>query len=75
MENYTAENFEIVGQAMLKMAYNFWPVILFAVMYAVWETKVYSPSRVRPKSKTATDRRLNSQYSRDCAEQTGNRHL
>lgn len=32
MENFTTENFMIVGQAMWKMFTFFWPVVLVAVV-------------------------------------------
>ena len=32
MENWTIENFMLVGQAMLKMSAFFWPVILAAAV-------------------------------------------
>lgn len=67
MENYTAENFEIVGLAMLKMAYNFWPIIVFAVCYAVWEV-IWRPfeTQARPKIKNANRNHGTTPYrSRD----------
>ena len=72
MENWTVDNFYIVGLAMLKIAYNFWPVIVFIIAYAVWETYILN---ARPKSKTANKQRVKSQYSRDAAQHTGRRHL
>ena len=72
MQNFTFDNFMIVSQAMLQIAINFWPVIAF--IFAIAVCKPFF-SRARPKSKTAKTRRLNSQYSRDCAQQSGRRHL
>ena len=72
MQQLTTENLLIVGEAMLKIAFNFWPVIVFIIAYAVWETYVLN---ARPKSKTANKHRVRSQYSRDAAQQTGRRHL
>ena len=39
MENWTIENFMIVGQAMLKMAGFFWPIIVAAaiLMFVEWQ--------------------------------------
>jgi len=63
MENYTAENFEIVGQAMLKMAYNFWPIIVFVIVYALWEA-LWKPfeRHARPKIKNANRDDGNTPY-------------
>ena len=63
MENWTAENFEIVGLALIKMAYNFWPIIVFVVGYALWEV-IYRPfdSRARPKIRNANRDSGNSPY-------------
>ena len=72
MENWTVENFELVGLAMLKMAYNFWPVIAFCIGYALWETYV---SRARVKSKIANRSDRRGQYSRDASQHVGRRHL
>ena len=33
MDNWTIENFMIVGQAMMKMAGFFWPVLFVIAMY------------------------------------------
>ena len=91
MEHWTAENFELVGLAMLKMAYNFWPIIALVVGYCIWET-IYQPfeRRARPKFKNATRVseedvyradprparvRVKRSYSRDAAQHTGRRHL
>lgn len=54
MENWTVENFEIVGLAMMKMAYNFWPIIVFAIGYGIWEA-IWKPfdRRARPKIRNA----------------------
>lgn len=75
MENWTLDNFYIVGLAMLKIAYNFWPVILVVVAYVIWETFVYNPKLVRAKSKITKTSDRESQYSRDSAQQSGRRHL
>ena len=37
MDNWTLENFMIVGQAMWKMAGFFWPVLLVAAVFMVVE--------------------------------------
>lgn len=37
MENWTIENFMIVGQAMLKMAGFFWPVLLAVTVFFVMD--------------------------------------
>ena len=39
MENWTIENFMIVGQAMLKMLGFFWPVVLAAIIMTLWSRK------------------------------------
>ncbi len=49
MENLTYENIMIVNQAMLKIAYNFWPCIALFVGYCVYETWFMKPARVRAK--------------------------
>ena len=38
MKNLTYENITIVSQAMLKIAYNFWPCIVLFAGYCVYET-------------------------------------
>ena len=38
MENLTYENITIVSQAMLKVAYNFWPCIVLFAGFCVYET-------------------------------------
>lgn len=42
MENWTIENFMIVGQAMLKMSAFFWPIILagVVVMFIEWRKEL-----------------------------------
>ena len=45
MENLTHENFMIVAEAMLKITYNFWPVVVFCVGYAIYETYLLKGSR------------------------------
>ncbi len=72
MENWTVDNFYIVGLAMLKIAYNFWPVIVFCIGYAMWETYI---SRARVKSKIANSSDSRGQYSRDASQHVGRRHL
>lgn len=37
MENWTIENFTLVGQCMLKMAGFFWPVILATAVFMLIE--------------------------------------
>ena len=37
MENWTIENFMIVGQAMWKMTGFFWPVLLAAAIFFVMD--------------------------------------
>ena len=39
MENWTIENFMIVGQAMLKMLGFFWPIVLVTIVMMVWSHK------------------------------------
>jgi len=76
MENWTAENFELVGLALLKMAYNFWPILAVIAVYCLWEA-VYRPFErgARPKINNAYYRERGKSYSRDCAQQSGRRHL
>jgi len=47
MENWTIENFMLVGQAMAKMAGFFWPVILLAgiMMYVEWRKECINEIR------------------------------
>tara|TARA_B100000683_G_C12126002_1_gene405536 strand:- start:39 stop:179 length:141 start_codon:yes stop_codon:yes gene_type:complete len=45
MENLTYENFMIAGEAMLKITYNFWPVVVFCIGYAIYETYLLGGSR------------------------------
>ena len=68
MENWTVDNFYIVGLAMLKIAYNFWPVIVFCIGYALWETYT-TPKRVRSKSRIA------NYPDRESDTYAGRRHL
>lgn len=37
MENITIENLTIVGQAAIKMVGYFWPIIVLAIGYMIWE--------------------------------------
>ena len=39
MENWTIENFMIVGQAMLKMLGFFWPIVLATIVMMLWSHK------------------------------------
>jgi len=41
MENWTLENFMIVGMAMWKMFTFFWPVVLVAIIgsYHIWRSE------------------------------------
>ena len=39
MDNWTLENFMIVGQAMWKMAGFFWPVLLLATIFVFIEAR------------------------------------
>ena len=66
MENFTYDNIMLVSLAMLKIAYNFWPVIVFIIGYAVWETYFL---RARPISKSAKI------PNRDRDTYAGRRHL
>jgi hypothetical protein len=47
MENWTIENFMIVGQAMAKMSTFFWPIILAgcAMMYIEWRKECMNETR------------------------------
>ena len=47
MENWTVENFMIVGQAMAKMSTFFWPIILAAgvMMYIEWRKERVNAAR------------------------------
>ena len=69
MENWTADNFTLVALAMLKIAYNFWPVIVFAIGYGIWETMDQRPVRVQSKSRNANN------PDRDRSYHSGRRHL
>lgn len=71
MENWTVENFEIVGLGMLKMAYNFWPVILFMIAYCIWEHLVYNTVPQQAKSKSA---KTPDQKPRDRGMPPGRQH-
>tara|TARA_B000000557_G_C20376594_1_gene276188 strand:+ start:73 stop:234 length:162 start_codon:yes stop_codon:yes gene_type:complete len=50
MENLTYENITIVSQAMLKIAYNFWPCIALFVGYCIYETWFMKPAPKRVKN-------------------------
>jgi len=68
MQNITLDNLYITALAMLKIAYNFWPVIVLMLGYAVWETYIYEPKRVRAKSRNA------NYPDRDRSSYTDSRH-
>ena len=50
MENLTYENIAIVSEAMLKIAYNFWPCIVFFIGYCVYESCFLKPNYKRVKN-------------------------
>ena len=50
MKNLTYENVAIVSEAMLKIAYNFWPCIAFAVGYCIYETWFMKSSYKKAKN-------------------------
>ena len=55
VDNLTLDNTLLVLEAFGVIALNFWPCIVFAVGYCIWETMVMqnTTSRVRLKSKNA----------------------
>ena len=66
------DNWILVAQASLQLAYNFWPIIMLVIGYCIYETwsEFTTPRPVRVKSKNA-----NRQYSSDAAQQSGKRRL